>query len=394
MIKQINNVLSLFDGMSGGQQTFKELGIKVNKYFASEIDKYAIQVTQKNHPNTVQLGSVTDIDTSKLPKIDILIGGSPCQSFSFAGKQNGMTVKGGEEILTLERYKELKNNGFEFDGQSYLFWEYVRILKEVKPKYFFLENVMMTEKWEKVISKTLGVNPICINSALVSAQNRKRLYWTNIGLEQDKTDLFGGMKSIIPQPNDKGILLKDVLEREVSKKYHLSQKMIDCLNKRKGTTYDTFYPTKGEGKARTIKSTVAKMDTGDNYIKIELNTHPSGNGMNGNVYNTNYKSPVLTTNKGEGIKIITHSLQPRSEKGKGGKGHLCKTDNKSYCLDTGNCQAIEKDTIIRRLTPVECERLQGFPDNYTDVVSDSQRYKMLGNGWQVDTIKHMFKYIV
>jgi len=133
-MKKINNILSLFDGMSGGQQTFKSLGIKIENYFASEVDKYAIKVTQKNFPSTVQLGDVKNINTNKLPKIDLLIGGSPCQSFSFAGKRNGMTVKGGEEILTLEKYLKLKKEGFEFEGQSYLFWEYVRILKEVKPK--------------------------------------------------------------------------------------------------------------------------------------------------------------------------------------------------------------------------------------------------------------------
>ena len=352
---EINNILSLFDGMSCGQIAINKLGIKYNNYFASEIDKHAIKVCLSNYPNTKQLGSVTDVKTEDLPKIDLLIGGSPCQSFSFAGKQKGMSTKCNEEILTLERYKELKKGGFEFEGQSYLFWEYVRILKETKPKYFLLENVMMSEKWEKLISKTLGVNPIMINSSLVSAQNRKRLYWTNIGLEKDNTDLFGGMKSIIKQPKDKGILLKDVLQSEVDSKYFLSDKMITCLNKRKGTTYDTFYPNKGEGKARTVNSRMAKMGTGDNYI--------------------------------------THSLQPRNGKGIGGKGHLCKTDQKSYCVDTGNGQAIEKDTVIRRLTPIECERLQTVPYNYTNFVSDSQRYKMLGNGWTIDVIAHILNYI-
>ena len=170
------NVLSLFDGMSCGQQALERAEIKVENYFASEIDKYAIQVTMANYPKTKQLGSVVDVDGYTLPKIDLVLGGSPCQSFSIAGKRKGMATKDEQEILTLEHYLELKSDGFEFEGQSYLFWEYMRILKEVKPKYFLLENVMMGEKWEKILSKAIGVNPIMINSRLVSAQNRKRLY--------------------------------------------------------------------------------------------------------------------------------------------------------------------------------------------------------------------------
>ena len=171
------NVLSLFDGISCGRQALERAGIKVDNYFASEIDKYAIQVTMANYPDTKQLGSVVNVDGHSLPKIDLLIGGSPCQSFSFAGKRKGMSTKDEQEILTLERYLELKSEGYEFEGQSYLFWEYMRLLNEVKPKYFLLENVMMGEKWEKVLSKAIGVKPIEINSALVSAQNRRRLYW-------------------------------------------------------------------------------------------------------------------------------------------------------------------------------------------------------------------------
>ena len=413
--REITNVLSLFDGMSGGQQTLNQLGIKVKNYYASEIDKYAIQITQKNYPNTIQLGSVTDVDTSKLPKIDLLIGGSPCQSFSFAGKRNGMTVKGGEEILTLDKYLKCKAEGFEFEGQSYLFWEYVRILKEVKPKYFFLENVVMSEKWEKVITKVMGVKPICINSALVSAQNRKRLYWTNIGLEQDKTDLFGGMKSIIPQPQDKGILLKDVLEKDVNKKYCLSDKMINTLNKRKGTTYDTFYPTQGEGKARTINSRVAKMGTGDNYIITPCDQRfQSIKEKKGGKTGTLAARARNDESCGQLVKIekIFAYTEQRTEEAKQqrrehkaktgkdfssrrGKELTPRTDGKMNTITTtqSNEGIINQNTIIRRLTPIECERLQGFPDDYTKGVSDTQRYKMLGNGWQIDTIKHMFKYI-
>lgn len=169
------NVLSLFDGISCGQIALERAGIKINKYFASEIDKHAIKVTQHNYPDTIQLGDVTRVKAEDLPKIDLLIGGSPCQGFSFAGKQ-----------LNFE------------DSRSKLFFEYVRLLRECKPSFFLLENVKMKRESEKVISEHLGVEPIEINSALVSAQNRRRLYWTNI--------------PNVEQPEDKNIFLKDVLE--------------------------------------------------------------------------------------------------------------------------------------------------------------------------------------
>ncbi len=169
------NVLSLFDGMSCGQLALDRLGIKVDMYLAAEIDKYAMQIAKKNYPNTVHLGDVTKLRGVDLPKIDLLMGGSPCQGFSFAGKQ-----------LNFD------------DPRSILFFEFVRLLKETKPKYFLLENVRMKQEYQDVISEHLGVKPIMINSALLSAQNRMRLYWTNIpGLEQ---------------PEDKGVLLKDILE--------------------------------------------------------------------------------------------------------------------------------------------------------------------------------------
>mgnify|MGYP001580456776 FL=1 len=217
------NVLSLFDGCSGGNQSLDRIGKKVDNYYASEIDKYAITVTMVNYPNTIQLGSVTEVDVSKLKPISLLIGGSPCQSFSFAGKRKGMSTKDSIEILTLEHYLELKSQNFEFEGQSYLFWEYIRILTDIR-KYnsdvkFLLENVIMGAKWQKILSQSIGINPIEINSALVSAQNRRRLYWTNIGAEHD--GLFGDLKCIIPQPKDKVILLKDILEPEVDEKYYI-----------------------------------------------------------------------------------------------------------------------------------------------------------------------------
>jgi DNA (cytosine-5)-methyltransferase 3A len=395
------NVLSLFDGMSCGQQALERAGIKVDNYFASEIDKYAIQVTMANYPNTKQLGSVVNVDGYSLPKINILIGGSPCQSFSFAGKRKGMATKDEQEILTLDHYLELKADGFEFEGQSYLFWEYMRLLNEVKPKYFLLENVMMGEKWEKVLSKAIGVKPIMINSSLVSAQNRQRLYWTNIGLEPQ--GLFGDLETTIQQPKDKRILLKDVLQPDVDLKYYLSDKMISWLDRHALKRDVDVKKLDGNQKSSCLTATAqAKQNLSTDYI--------------------------------------IHNMMPRSSTtGKGGSGHLSRSDGKTYCLDTGQTNAVEivamrgrnpdnpksrvsglptvqmlesrtdgktnclttvqkdnlvnRNSLIRRLTPVECERLQTVKDNYTNHVSDSQRYKMLGNGWTVDVIAHIFKHL-
>ena len=267
---KIGNVLSLFDGMSCGQIALNRTGVSYGDYYASEIDKYAIQVTQKNYPNTKQIGSITEVSGSDLPKIDLLFGGSPCQSFSSAG------------------------NGKGFDGKSGLFWEYIRLLNEVKPKYFLLENVVMKKEWEDVISEVLGVKPIKINSKLVSAQNRPRLYWTNI--------------PDVEQPKDKNIKLIDILENSI------------------------FDKEPYEEKYRSNKAL--------NYKSDKFNT--------------------LRANAGS------------------------KTRGIGICNDEG---------WWRKLTPMECEHLQTVPVNYTDCVSDSQRYKMLGNGWTIDVISHIFSYI-
>jgi DNA (cytosine-5)-methyltransferase 3A len=420
------NVLSLFDGMSCGQQALERCGFKVDKYFASEIDKYAIKVTMANYPDTVQLGSVVDIDGYKLPKIDLLMGGSPCQSFSFAGKRKGMATKCETEILTLEHYLQLKADGFEFEGQSYLFWEYMRLLNEVKPKYFLLENVEMGDKWERILSKAIGVNGVHINSALVSAQNRKRIYWTNIGMES--CGLFGDMQSIIKQPKDKGILLKNILETNVDEKYFLSDKMINSFEIKTDKYMQlgggfAFKPSDGENKSRTLTNP-AKNRMDETYIKID---------KKGNIKNNQNKASTLSVGgNGHGnhsdMDLIVHNTMPRSSTtGKGGTGHLSRKDGKTYCLDTGNTNAVEIKAImlgrsaswgmpengggesytlckeqphgiksnsrIRRLTPIECERLQTVKDNYTNHVSDSQRYKMLGNGWTIDVICHILNYI-
>ncbi len=312
------NVLSLFDGMSCGQIALDKLGIKVDNYFASEIDKYAMKVALKNYPKTRHVGSVEFVNGSNFPKIDLLIGGSPCQGFSFAGKQ-----------LNFE------------DPRSKLFFVFVRVLKETKPKYFFLENVKMKKEYQDIISEYLGCEPVIINSSLVSAQNRVRLYWTNI--------------PNITQPSDKGVLIKHITLDDSDKigamrgRYIVDGKRQDYKMKTAGMTTQRIELRKDE-KSNCI-TTVSK----DNYLIKLFNTNPSGNGMNGWVYHTNAKSPTITTNKGEGNKISHDGIW------------------------------------YRKLTPIECERLQTVPDNYTDCVSNSQRYKMLGNGWTVDVIAHIFK---
>jgi DNA (cytosine-5)-methyltransferase 3A len=429
------NVLSLFDGMSCGQQALERAGIEVDNYFASEIDKYAMQVTMANYPDTKQLGSVVNVNGYDLPKIDLLIGGSPCQSFSFAGKRKGMATKCETEILTLNHYLELKSDGYEFEGQSYLFWEFMRLLNECKPKYFLLENVEMGEKWEKVLSKAIGVNGIHINSSLVSAQNRKRIYWTNIGMQPG--GLFGDLVSIIEKPKDKGILLKDVLQDNPNPKYYISTKMEEHLSSREnvkiknGEEKSGTITTNGEGKQGN-NSTFICQEVDNKYflketsfifdrIKTNHQFTPNipnlneksnclkigGKGVDdlvkidrqGNVKNNQDKASSLSVGgHGHGnhsdMDLIVHNMMPRSgDPKKGGTGHLSRKDGKTYCLDTGNTNAVEYKSNIRRLTPLECERLQTVADNYTNHVSDSQRYKMLGNGWTVDVIAHIFKYL-
>jgi DNA (cytosine-5)-methyltransferase 3A len=302
------NILSLFDGMSCGQLALNRANVHYGKYYASEIEKNSIKVTQHNFPNTIQLGDVSKVNGKDLDKIDLIMGGSPCQSFSFAGKMKGMATKDEKEILSLDSYLSLKEAGFEFEGESYLFWEYVRLLKETNPTYFLLENVMMKDYWKKVISDTLGVEPIMINSNLVSAQDRKRLYWTNI--------------PNVGQPDDLGLHLRDIMEESVADKYNITER---------------FYKKK-EGTLSYSKS-------------------------RGNIRPPERKSKTLTTS-GHGIS------------------------------NSGSTNIKLSDDYLRIPTPLECERLQTVPDNYTNVgLLDSHRYKMLGNGWTVSVISHIFKNI-
>lgn len=288
------NVLSLFDGMSCGQIALERAGIKVNKYFASEIDKYAIQVTMANYPSTIQLGSVLDVKSNGLPKIYLMYGGSPCQDLSSSN------------VWTEQKGLEGK--------KSSLFWEFVRLLKEVKPTYFLLENVGSAKNSDiEIIDRELGVKGIKFNSKLVLPQNRNRVYWTNIPFEMPK--------------NEMTLTMQDLLETNVDDKYYITQKMYDCI----------------------ISPATKGWQSGKMDIDLKI------------------------------ARPLTATMH---------KMHRADTDN----YITGI--APQGKTNVRRLTPIECERLQGVKDNYTNYVSDTQRYRMLGNGWTVDIIAHILKYAV
>ena len=324
------NVLSLFDGMSCGQLALRRAGIEYENYYASEIDKYAIQIAKKNFPDTIHIGDVTKVKGSDLPKIDMIIGGSPCQGFSFAGK-----------MLNFE------------DPRSALFFEFVRLLHECQPKYFLLENVKMKKESELVITQALNYYPIEINSALVSAQNRRRLYWTNIN--STHTDLFGCMIPGIEQPEDKGLFLKDIIEPEVDKKYFMSEKQIMSLLMRQNkSTFDNYFKPITVNKAKPLDNASPTKQRGQtNYLFAD--------------YRNDEGLRIRDNGKAGTLKATNGGLAP-------------------YGL-------VISSNSIRRLTPIECERLQTVPDNFTAGVSESQRYKMLGNGWTVDVIAHIFKYL-
>lgn len=383
------NVLSLFDGMSGAQIALNRAGIKYDKYLASEVDEYAIAVTQHNYPDTIQLGDVTKIKASNLPRIDLLIGGSPCQGFSFAGKQ-----------LNFD------------DPRSKLFFEFVRLLRELKPKYFLLENVVMKKEYQDIISDHLGVQPVMINSALVSAQSRKRLYWSNLN---------------ITEPEDRGIYLLDIIESgwtdsmksycidasyfkggNLKQYFEKSRRQLVFENglsfvmgSENGRRLDDVknlsrnysegyrvYPSIGKSSTLTARSKGGAGGYSGLYLVPALvqEGYINQNHRGSRYYNINGKSVTLTASGGGwGMKTGLYLIPTTREQ-------VYKTIREM--IDDG-------DIVIRKLTPVECERLQTVPDNYTLVphpkrkgmMSDTQRYKMLGNGFTVDVIAHILRHI-
>ena len=315
------NVLSLFDGLSCGNIALERAGVSVNSYFASEVDKYAIQIANKNYPEIIQLGDVLGVKGKDLPKIDLLIGGSPCQDLSFAGKGKGL--KG---------------------DRSSLFYQYVRLLKECKPKYFLLENVRMKQEYQDIISDLLGVQPIKINSALLSAQNRVRLYWTNI--------------PNVTQPEDKGILLKDIL-------------LDDAEEPMLSNIYGGFKEKKP--RVHTDKSVTIRAASGGGAIpSIKLKQH-----INNESVTKQGKSYALTASY---YKAVAWNSVQKKQRTMIPVELSDKKDPNTY-----------NGIKYRLLNPIEVERLQSIPSGYTSGVSNTQRYRMLGNSFTASIIAHLFK---
>lgn len=333
-------VLSLFDGMSCARIALDRAGIEVSKYYSSEIDKYSMKVSEKNYPDIIQLGSIEEWKSWDIEKPDLIVAGSPCQGFSVAGK------------------------GLNFDDpRSKLFFVFVDVLKHYKPKYFLLENVKMKKEWQKVISDILGVEPMEINSSLVSAQNRKRLYWFNWSVDQ---------------PEDKGILLKDIIENEVS------------FSDKSQTIPATIYK---ENEKSMLKRKKYGLLTGviKNRGKYELR---------------NKKAMCIDANYHKGADnhgqrtLITNCIEVGKANIKGFDSikRVYSVDGKSISLQTSSGGNREPKIAIdqihwRKLTPIECERLQTVPDQFTEGVSNTQRYKMLGNGFTVDVMAHILRGI-
>jgi DNA-cytosine methyltransferase len=290
------NILSLFDGISCARIALDNLGFKVDSYYASEIDKYAISVSKNNYLDITHLGDIKDINAKDLPKIDLLIGGSPCQDLSNA--QKGLGLEG---------------------SKSSLFYEYMRLLDEVKPNFFLLENVK--NKWGSIMSDYVGVDYLEVNSSIFSAQSRPRYYWTNLD--------YGNFPNTLSN-----LTLKDVVEKNVDDKYSLNK---DGLNK-------FIHNTK-------LNDKVTK-DGINKVFDLPKGIHKD-NERQRRVYSLKSKSPTI----------------------------LARADTTKIFINNK----------VRKLTPLECERLQGIPDNYTSLASDTQRYKMIGNAFTVSVIEHFLK---
>ena len=326
------NVLSLFDGMSCGQIALERAGIKVDNYYASEIDKYAIQVTQKNYPETIQLGDVTKWREWDLPKIDLILAGSPCQGFSFAGKQ-----------LAFD------------DPRSKLFFDFIHILEWYDPQFYLLENVKMSNKNLATIDRYLPQERpsscVLINSSLVSAQNRPRYYWNNFGFDRLE---------------DKNILLKDILEDNPSE----------------------YIKVNKNGDIKKYQDKMSCLCGG---------AHSGGNHSDMDLIGVPVAFTETRTDEAKRIRREFQKKWGRDFSPRRAKKLVPRKDGKMNCLTATYSKAentvLDKQWLYRRYTPIECERGQTVPDNYTEGVSNTQRYKMLGNGWTIDVIVHILKGI-
>lgn len=342
-------VLSLFDGIGCGRIALEKAGIYVDKYYASEIDLNAINVAKANYPDIVEIGDVRKVSYKNgvlktengdffVGKIDFICGGSPCTNFSSIGYANGMTSEA-TDIVTLEQYMDLKKSNAVFDGQSFLFWEYIRILKEVNPEYYLLENVVMAKKWEKIISDNLDCEPVRINSSLVSAQNRPRLYWTNIPCNV--------------YPKDLGISIEDILDASSDDK-------------------DVSY-------CLTVQRCMPKLIKKYGYIPEKFNAYNA----------SKIENKACALSRGS---MVTSScatlLFVHSEEGQHKVKNGMLNDEYKIMLKDGKYN-------IRKLSVLEQERLQTLPDNYTaiDGISNQKRSELIGNCWTVDVIAHLFSFI-
>lgn len=426
----VKNVLSLFNGISALHLALDRAGIQVENCYYSEIDKYANQVTEKNYPNDIQLGDVTkwqewDLDWSS---IDLLAGGSPCQGFSFAGKQAGTlaSVNGEIEIVsTREKYLELKARkenleNIIFLSESYLFWEYVLILDHIKSHNpnlkFLLENVKMKKELLQMIDDAMGVKSVVINSALLSAQNRVRHYWCNWEVKQ---------------PEDKGVLLKDIIEGEPDVKFNLSNQRIQTI--KKSRTGGVFIDPSKKEKIGTLVASYHKIPSDGNYIiqggairgrylvdgkRQDHKGKTAGLTEQRLEVRKDEKTNTLTTVQKDNVVVLRPaSIVGRRLNERGVRDDYNKDVAITQCLQvkhkndkTGCLTTVDKDNVLsieppgrypdiynrcdisyRKLTPIECERLQTFPDGWTDCVSNTQRYKALGNAWTVDVIAHILQ---
>ena len=331
------NVLSLFDGMSCGQIALNRAGIKYDKYYASEIKSHAIKVTQHNYPDTIQLGDIRDIKAADLPKIDLLIGGSPCQDFSLANKER---------------------KGLEGE-KSGLFFEYLRLLKALKPKYFLLENVAMTDTNMELISQYMGTYPVNINSELVSAQMRNRFYWTNIGPES--FDLLGFRYCKIPRPKDRKIMLQSILESGF-----VDREKSVCLLESESRPLRSQHKMAHRFLEKGFITLVAKDK--ETYLRVKEATAIG----------------FVDIANNQGVDLSYPNSKTR-------RGRAMK--DKSNCLLRNNQYFVFHDGDLRYFTQTELERLQTVPEGYTSILNRNDAACLLGDGWTVDVIAHILSFL-